>query len=153
MGKATSVIDESVASIASQMSRQFFMQAMSKLPASMTMGALVADIASSSFGDQFNALTIGQFIEAVRGGGRSSGQTGGNFNTRTQTGRDQIDASISGALERMGSSGAESIRKEIGGSAAQIRESMARLAKQGLVKITGQKRATQYHWTGKGKKK
>lgn len=152
MAKTPSAFDESLNRAQASMSTVVLQNALRDLPGSMSMGQLIDDVGGSSYSDFFRNMSINAFIE-LRGGGKKAAAAGGGFNTRTQSGRDEIDAAVTRCLEAAGVAGAEQIRSEIGGSAAQIRESLTRLAQDGLVTRSGEKRATKYHWKGKGAKK
>jgi hypothetical protein len=157
MAKTPSILDESLNRAQASVAKAVLMRAISSLPGSMTMGQLIDDFAGSEHNEFFRDMSLNSFIQAVEGrsDGRSRGgaDAGSEFNTRTQEGRDEIDAAVARFLESGEDRSSEEIRAAIGGTPPQLRESMARLAQAGMVVITGQKRGTRYAWkSGKGKK-
>jgi hypothetical protein len=154
MAKAPTAFDESLARAQNEMAKTVFMQALGRMPGSITMGQLVADIAATPFGETFNGMTLNSFLGAVNGNAAKPAATGGERSTRTQEGRDAIDAEISAYLETSGTVAAEVVRGAVGGTAAQIRDSMSRLMEAGLVVRTGDRRSTRYTCkAGKGNRK
>lgn len=154
MAKTLSAFDESLARAQNEMAKTVFMQALGRMPGSITMGQLVADIAATPFGETFKSMTLNTFLGAVNGNVATPATTGGERNTRTQQGRDAIDAEVSAYLESSGTVAAETVRGAVGGTAAQIRDSLTRLMEAGFVVRTGDRRATRYTWkAGKVAKK
>jgi hypothetical protein len=139
-------------------------QALQAAPREMKMGDLFAAFEENEYSEQLRALTIGDVLAAVGGGvskARSttrqatrtprvgSGGASKKRNTRTQEGREKIDADIQEALSALGGSArAGDVRAEVGGTPAQVRDSLKRLIDEKLVKTTGQRRATEYHLKG-----
>lgn len=71
------------------------------------------------------------------------------FNLRTEEGRDQYDAEVAKALRKLGEEvAAGEIRKEVGGSPAQVRAALDRLIDQGRVEYKGNTRSTRYWLAG-----
>ena len=150
MPKTPSALQDSLQRARASMNNQVLAQAIRGLAGGMTMGELADQFASTEFSDAYRDMTMNAFFDAWSGSGAKS--SSGGVNTRTLAGRAEFDAAVSSCLERLASAGSEQIRNEVGGSPAQIRESMVRLTEEGLVSKTGEKRATRYIWKGKGKK-
>lgn len=144
MAKTPSAFDESLARAQAEMARTVFMQALGRIPGTITMGQLLADITSTPYAETFNAMTLNTFLGAVNGNAAETSSSKGERNTRTQAGRDAIDAEISTFLETAGTVAAEDVRAAIGGTAAQIRDSLTRLMDAGSVVRTGERRGTRY---------
>ena len=139
-------------------SRQAFKDVLAGLPSSTAIGKFVDQLTSTSYHDIFHSLTLGEFAEAIgkvtAAPGRKSGlaQPAGRakarkHNMRTVKGQEKLDAAVSKHLSRSGQASAENIRKVVGGTADQVRDSLARLADLGSVNRTGERRATRYSWT------
>ncbi|MEZ6194579.1 MAG: hypothetical protein R3F20_02460 [Planctomycetota bacterium] len=145
--------------------RQILNQSLSALPRETRIGELVDGLQETDLLEDFRAMLLSDFLAAVGGGsrpGRKPGRPakaeksagaakggkaskGKKRNTRTQAGRDEIDADIQIALEGLGEpSPAEAIRKITGGTSAQVRDSLARLVEAKVVKKAGERRATRY---------
>lgn len=66
-------------------------------------------------------------------------------NTRTPAGRDQYDAAVLQVLRDAGTKvGAVQVRKQVGGTALQVRTALNRLIEAGTVTFEGKARATTY---------
>ena len=102
-------------------------------------------------------MSLRDFVDAIgerpaKGRGTKAAKRGamrrasGKLNTRTSVGRNKLDDAISRFLESVGSARAEEVRKAVGGTAAQIRQSMSRLMQARKVSKKGQKRSTEYSW-------
>lgn len=154
MAKTPTALDEAIARVQGSLSKQVLMTAIAGLPGTTSMGQLIDEFAGSEYNETFRGMSLNAFVDTVMGTASRKGGGGGSggFNTRTQAGREGMDAAVSAALENAGTAGAEEIRGSVGGSAAQIRESFARLMDAGLVSRSGQKRGTRYSWKAKGKK-
>lgn len=69
-------------------------------------------------------------------------------NTRTPAGRDQYDAAVLQVLRDAGDKvGAVAVRKQVGGTALQVRTALNRLIEAGSVAFEGKARATTYSTT------
>lgn len=69
-------------------------------------------------------------------------------NTRTAAGRDQYDATVLRVLRDAGDKvGAVEMRKQVGGTALQVRTALNRLIEAGAVTFEGKARATTYSTT------
>lgn len=134
--------------------------AIKDLPANMTMGDLIDEFGESEYNEHFREMNLGDFVSSMGGRrqaaaprktNRRSGGGGGSkkFNTRTSEGRDALQSAVAEALGEAGQASSEELRRQIGGTPAQLRQALARLKDDGKVKVTGQKRATLYHWKGK----
>ncbi|MEZ6194560.1 MAG: hypothetical protein R3F20_02365 [Planctomycetota bacterium] len=165
MAKSTQVVGIVNAAI-EDANRQILSQALSGLPKSATIGELVDGLHETDLIEEFRGLTLEAFTailsgRGARGGkrgrparaakaapapkGRGKKTAGAKRNTRTQEGRDALDAAIIEALQGLGEpSAAEAIRPVTGGTAAQVRDSLKRLAESKAVKVTGQRRGTRY---------
>lgn len=156
------------------MASQIVREAIGKLPRSMTMGDLYNEFSGSAYASIFHEMPLSTFATAIGGGqggggaagagaktgtrgpGRPKGSKnagttrrasgGKSWNTRTEEGRQQLDAAITQAFESQETLNAEQLREAVGGKPPQLRESLKRLMDQGLVRKTGEKRATRYHW-------
>ncbi len=146
-------------------SRRAFKEALSVLPGSTQVGRFLDQIASSPYLEHLRELTLAELAEAIRtapagvarrvAGRRPSGRVQRakrgrprKYNTRTAKGREQIDRAIAEFLAQAGTASAEEIRAEVGGTAAQVRESLGRLIKAKKVTKSGQRRGTRYNWVG-----
>ena len=66
-------------------------------------------------------------------------------NTRTPAGRDRYDAAVLQVLRDAGNKvGAVAVRKQVGGTALQVRTALNRLIEAGSVAFEGKARATKY---------
>lgn len=66
-------------------------------------------------------------------------------NTRTAAGRDRYDAAVLQVLRDAGDKvGAVEVRKQVGGTALQVRTALNRLIEAGAVAFEGKARATTY---------
>lgn len=159
MARKKSVID-SLDQAFAEVSSRIVHDAIKDLPANMTMGALIDEFGESEYNDHFREMNLGDFLTAMGGrrqGGapgprkttRKASGGGKKYNTRTAEGRDELQAAVADALGSAGSASSEEIRRAVGGTPAQLRQALARLKEDGKVKVTGQKRATMYHWKGK----
>jgi len=155
----------------SALSQRVVAEALRDLPDRLTMGDLVDEFNRSDFKENFRSLSVAEFVAAAKGengGGASArpargakapaasaaggkSRRGKTWRTRTEAGRKAFDQAMRGLLEAEGTLGAEAIRKRIGGSADQIRKSLARLGELGLVKRAGIKRATVYTFVSGGR--
>ena len=148
----TSIVDRTIAS----MSREVLIRALAEMPGDTTVGELL-DAFTGSFRQDLRSLSLSELTGALDGvapsaarqaesSGAESRSEGKGFNTRTDSGRDAIDASISNYLQANRAARAEEIRCKVGGSSAQIRQSMVRLMSRNLVTRSGRKRSTTYTW-------
>ena len=148
--------------------KQVLSDTIAGLPAKTSLGALTEEFKGTAFADAFKSMTLGELVAAVEGGappkrtgqrrqgatkkatGRGPGRPKGKtFATRTQAGREAIDAAISGFLSKADNGArAEDIRGAVGGTPPQIRESLGRLISGKKVRKKGQKRSTTYTWKG-----
>lgn len=148
MAKTPTALDEAISRATAGLSRQVLSQAIAGLPGTTSMGQVTDDFAGSTYNEVFRSMSLNQFVDTVMGTGSRKGG-GGGLNTRTAAGRESMDAAVSAALESAGTAGAEEIRASVGGSSAQVRESMVRLMEAGSVTRKGEKRGTRYTWKGK----
>lgn len=138
-------------------------QAMAGLPARTTMGEVVTSIRSAGFAKDFEAMSLSDFVAKVgnaavagRLGGRKAGRGGAKraaarkVNTRTEAGREKLDADVAAYLTSAKSARAEDIRAAVGGTSAQVRQALTRLMEAKKVSKKGQKRATEYSWGRRG---
>ncbi len=147
----TNIVDRTIAS----MSREVLVRALAEMPESTTVGELL-DAFTGNFRQDLRSLSLTELTEALhfstpapKGSSAASVRTEGKgFNTRTDSGRDAIDAAIKNYLQANKAARAEEIRTRVGGSSAQIRQSMVRLMGKNLVTRSGSKRATSYTWVG-----
>jgi hypothetical protein len=145
-------------------------RALAEVPASTTICELVASMKSDGLSAEFEGMSISELGAAMGNGsaapatrrgrpakrGRKPGTkaggapkakaAGGKINTRTQDGRDALDAAVAVFLQSAGSARAEAVRAAVGGQAAQVRKSLERLMAAKKVSRSGQKRGTTYHW-------
>ena len=148
----TNIVDRTIAS----MSREVLIRALKEMPGSTTVGELL-DAFTGSFRQDLRSLSLGELTSALGGGAHSSGDAvasgttrsqGKGYNTRTDSGRSAIDEAIANFLQAKKAARAEDIRAKVGGSSAQIRQSMVRLMSKNLVTRSGRKRSTTYTWAG-----
>lgn len=155
-------LTESIERAMQSMSKQVMKQALGDMPRDMSMGAIIAEFEKSEFAGRFAQMTLGDFAEVLGGGAsvpRSAGpkkaakakKTGTEFNTRTLTGRAQLRDLVIGVLSKAGTAGAQSIRGEVGGTSAQVRECLTRMLEDGTATKQGEKRGTRYTWVGEGR--
>ncbi len=149
-------------------SRQAFKETLAGLPGSTLVGKFLDQLSSSPYFDHLRSLSLDELAAAVRRGSPSAGAKtaparkpaakankaarkrgpGKKFNTRTLKGRARLDRMVAGAVEKAGTASAEEVRASVGGTAAQVRESLARQTKSGQIERSGQRRATRYSWKG-----
>lgn len=161
----SSAVLESLNRASREASVRIVTEALAGLSPSTELGKLIDEFSKSEFDSHFRSMTLSEFLGAIGGAaaptrrrGRPAGSKTtaaprakrGGINTRTAEGRAELDAALSGHLSSAGSAGSEELQKALGVSAAQIRQSVKRLSK--TVKVTGQKRATKYHWKAAGAK-
>lgn len=139
-------------------------QALADLPPSTTMGEVVASMKEAGFAHTFEGMSLDDFVAAMGGGAprkragnraaapapRRSGGKSAKVNTRTEAGREQFDAAVARALAAAGTAGATELRLEVGGTAAQIRQSLERLMAARKASKRGRKRGTTYSWGSGG---
>ena len=145
-------------------SRAIMLRAVESMPRDITMGEFIDAMDGTDFASEFRALDLDAFQSALgaapaprrgRPAGRkkaatkkSAGKKG--HNTRTQAGREALDAAIADCLKEAGGPiRSEVIKATTGATPNQIRQALARLDEAGKVKKTGQKRATEYRWKGR----
>ncbi len=104
-------------------------------------------------------MSLKDFVGAVGGAdpkaaGRSAKKTGRKkkVNTRTAEGRETLDKAISEFLASSKTARAGEIRKAVGGTSHQVRQSVSRLMAAKRVTRKGQKRGTEYSWRGRAAK-
>lgn len=155
MAKTPTAFDESLARAQADVAKSVFTQALGRMPSTISMGQLISDIAATPYQDAFFGMTLNGFIAAVQGqSAKSAESSGSGRNTRTQDGRDAIDADVALFLESAGTASAEAMRMSLGGTSAQLRDSLTRLMDAGMVTRSGEKRGTKYSWkSGKSGKK
>ncbi len=146
-------------------SRRAFKEALAVIPGTTRVGRFLDQLANSPYMEHLRALSLDELAEAVRaaaGGARraapaakpgraaapSKRRRGKSYNTRTAKGRAQIDRAVAAFLEKAERASAEEVRAAVGGTAAQVRESLTRLIKEKKVTKSGQRRGTRYHWAG-----
>ncbi len=159
-----------VASAIEEASRNALKEALGVVGHGTPVGNLLDQVADSPYLERFRDLTIGELLEAMSsasktrrgrppgsgkkaaGGSAPAKKTGTksrkSFSTRTEAGRKKIDAAVSDFLSSAGEAGAEQIRSSVGGTSAQLRQSLDRLRKAKKVSRKGQKRGTRYTWKG-----
>ncbi len=159
-----------VASAIEEASRNALKEALGVVGHGTPVGKLLDQVADSPYLERFRDLTIGELLDAMSGTSKSrrgrppgSGKQAANgsapakktgtksrksFRTRTEAGRNKIDAAVSKFLSSAGEAGAEQIRSAVGGTSAQLRQSLDRLRKAKKVTRAGQKRGTRYTWKG-----
>ena len=146
-------------------SKDILQQALADLGTRITMGELIDEMAESEFHESFRLLTVAELAaagagtakatkaRATSGRARRSGPVR-TYQTRTETGREQIDAAVTEFLSSQTESvGAEEVRKVVGGTPPQVRESLRRLVESGQASRDGEKRSTRYTWGGKKTRK
>ncbi len=146
-------------------SRRAFREALAVLPGSTRVGRFLDQLSNSPYMEHLRALSLDELAEAVRSAGgavtraASAGKAartaatpkrgrGRSYNTRTAKGRAQIDRAVAAFLEKSGRASAEEVRAAVGGTSAQVRESLTRLIKEKRVTKSGQRRGTRYQWSG-----
>lgn len=150
----TNIVDRTIAS----MSREVLVRALKEMPSNTTVGELL-DAFTGNFRRDLRSLSLGEFTSALggtaaTGSARKPGQRAASagatkgFNTRTDSGRDALDAAISNYLQANKAARSEEIRGKVGGTSAQIRQSMVRLMSNKKVTRSGRKRSTTYTWVG-----
>ncbi len=137
---------------------------MHQLPRRTTMGEVVSSLEAAGFGNDFEAMSLEEFVSALGGPAPAKAARGrrrakkkatrakrsAKVNTRTEEGRAALDAAVGKTLaSAKGPSKAESIRAAVGGTAAQVRQSLSRLIEEKKVIKSGQKRGTAYSLRGK----
>jgi len=159
-----------VASAIEEASRNALKEALGVVAHGTPVGNLLDQVADSPYLDRFRDLTIGELLEAMSGASKprrgrppGSGKKAADgsapakkagaksrkgFSTRTEAGRNKIDAAVSDFLSSASEAGAEQIRSAVGGTSAQLRQSLDRLRKAKKVSRKGQKRGTRYTWKG-----
>lgn len=149
-------VASAISSAIQEAHQEIILKSLRDVAGEVTMGELIDSFAEHDFVDEFRAVTVCQFL-AAKGTKPSSSKAGKKQssakpskgktrNTRTEEGREAIDADIRAALEGLGGSAdASSIRAEVGGTPNQIRDSLKRLAAAKAVKTTGRRRSTVYH--------
>jgi hypothetical protein len=153
-----------VASAIEEASRNALKEALGVVGHGTPVGNLLDQVADSPYLERFRDLTIGELLEAMSGAskprrGRPPGSGSApakkkgkgsrkSFSTRTDSGRKKIDVAVSDFLSSAGEAGAEQIRSAVGGTSAQLRQSLDRLRKAKKVSRKGQKRGTRYTWKG-----
>lgn len=78
---------------------------------------------------------------------QKSSSDGGQWNTRTEEGRAEIDAAVLEALTNLGGDQvrAEAVRNLVGATPSQVRESLNRHIAAGTISYQGQARGTNYN--------
>ena len=154
----SSTVIESLNRASREASIRIVTEALASIPSSTEVGKLIDEFSKSDFDSHFRSLTMAEFMAAIQGHaaapGRGRQASSGakaaprgrskGINTRTAEGRAALDEALSQHLAGVGSAGSEELQKALGVTAAQVRQAVKRLSK--TVKVTGQKRATRYHW-------
>ncbi len=154
------------------LAQEILASTMQKLPRRTTMGEIVTSLEAAGFGKDFEAMSLEDFVSALGGQVSAKSARGGKsrprkatrarrpakVNTRTEEGRAALDLAVGKFLfltSAKGPSRAESIRAAVGGTAAQVRQSLGRLMAEKKVTKSGQKRGTAYSLRGnaRGKRK
>ena len=162
--KKKSRIAELLKSAQKTLAQEILASTMQQLPGRTTMGEVVSSLEAAGFGKDFEAMSLEDFASAL-GGPAPAKATGSRrkakkkatrarrpakVNTRTEEGRAALDAAVGKTLASAnGPSKAESIRAAVGGTAAQVRQSLSRLIEEKKVTKSGQKRGTAYSLRGK----
>jgi len=140
-------------------SRRAIKDFLALVPGSIAFGKLLDQLNASPYLEHLRKLTLDEFAEAIRSvparivGARLPRAKAAaptpkrrSYNTRTAKGRQRLDADVEGALRSLGNASATDLRDAVGGTPAQIRGALERLAKRRLVSRKGQRRATRYIW-------
>ena len=154
------------------LAQEILASTMQKLPRRTTMGEIVTSLDAAGFGKDFEAMSLEDFVSALggpvsakapRGKGRAKkkatrAKRSAKLRTRTAEGRAALDLAIGKFLFLTSTkepSRAENIRAAVGGTPAQVRQSLTRLMEEKKVTKSGQKRGTTYSLRGKagGKRK
>lgn len=143
------------------LTREILTTALAELPPTTTMGEVVDSLGEAGFGKDFQTLSLRDFVAAVGGAAsaparraprgtpasRSAATARRQVNTRTAQGRESLDQAVAGFLERRRTARAGDIRKSVGGTSNQVRQSLTRLMESKRVTKRGQKRGTEYSWS------
>ena len=142
------------------LTREVLASTMGRIPHSTSMGEIISSVRAAGLARDFEAMSLGELVTAIMGvearekrvqrqSGRKTRKRSSRTKvvTRTEGGRAALDAAVSAFLKNKRTPlRAEDIRGAVGGTAAQVRQSLARLVTAGKATKTGQKRGTQYTW-------
>ena len=155
-------------------SRTLVRTAIAELPRSTTVGELL-DAMPREHAATLRGMTLSEFVATASGDGaapparrgpgrprktasakktrrkaaKKSTTNAKARTTRTQAGREKMDADVAAFLQGKGGVvAAEEIRESVGGSPQQLRDSLLRWTEAKKVKRTGERRGTRYSWKG-----
>ncbi len=171
MARRSNKMQNALEAAMAEVSQDIMLRAIANTPKDMSLGDFIEAMDRTTFAADFRALDLGSFHaalgqttvsrrrgrpagKATKRGARKTAPKGGRkkkgFSTRTQAGREALDAAIAEALKSAGAPvRSEVLKAGTGATPNQIRQSLARLMEAKQVAKKGEKRATEYRWKGR----
>jgi len=140
-----------IASAMDSASRQAMREAIGTLPADTTLGSLLKELGTSQPGSMLRSMPLSELASLLSTNGHvteTSVRPARKHKKATRAVKRTPTGSVRAYLRKAGKAKAEAIRAEVGGTPAEIRQTLFELKDEKLVRRTGKGRATTWHWRG-----
>lgn len=132
-------------------SRQAMRESIGKLPPETSLGSLLNELGASRPGSILRSMPLGELATLLSANGDAPPASVGRAPKRkkaTRTVKRTPNGSVRAYLRKAGKAKAEEIRADVGGTPAEIRQTLFELKDEKLIRRTGKGRATMWHWRG-----